>query len=234
MTIEEKVGKDWYELIENALMTDSFRRLGKYIAERRKLTEVYPNSEDVFKAFKLTKPETVKVIMLGQDPYNNWSAWSDRPVADGLAFSTHENDKTPVSLLKIHKAIEEDCYEGLNLSSHNDLSYLAHQGVLLLNSSLTVEKNSPLSHSNKGWKEFVTECLIKLVQLGNPLVGIAFGASARKIMEEVGIWSNKYQKFIYVEHPAKSAYEGRDWDHKGCFREVNDFLRKETNRIIEW
>jgi uracil-DNA glycosylase len=104
----------------------------------------------------------------------------------------------------------------------------------LLNSSLTVEKNSPLSHSNKGWEEFVTECLIKLVQLGNPLVGIAFGASARKIMEEVGIWSNKYQKFIYVEHPAKSAYEGRDWDHKGCFQEVNDFLRKETNRIIEW
>jgi len=153
-----------WRLVKNEVDKPYFKKLANYIAKRRKEIEVYPVSDNVFRAFELTNPDDVTVIWIGLDPYNNWSAWTNAPVADGLCFSTNKNDRTPPSLSKIHQALEEDCYDGLNLDLSNDLNYLAEQNVLLLNSYLTVEKSVSLSHSTIGWQTFNQNVLNKLFQ----------------------------------------------------------------------
>src|SRR6478609_1960507 len=144
-SIEERLGK-WYNILKEELDKDYFKKLGNYIAQRRKTIEIFPTSDKVFRAFELTDPEKIKMVWINQDPYNNWSAFTDAPVSDGLAFSTNNDDRTPANLFKIQHAIEEDCYEGFRLNKDNDLQFLCKQGVLLLNSILTVEKNKSLSH----------------------------------------------------------------------------------------
>jgi len=102
-SLEERFGK-WWSLTKNETEESYFKVLGSTIAQRRKVSEVYPVSDKVFRAFELTDPDNIMVIWIGLDPYNGWSAWTDQPIADGLAFSTHVDDRTPPSLSKIHQA----------------------------------------------------------------------------------------------------------------------------------
>jgi len=232
-TIEERFGK-WWKLVKDEVDQDYFKKIGAYVAARRKSVEVYPTSDNVFKAFELTNPDDTLVIWIGLDPYNNWSAWTNAPVADGLCFSTNKNDRTPPSLSKIHQAFEEDCYDGLNLDLSNDLNYLAEQNVLLLNSYLSVEKSVSLSHSTIGWQTFNQNILNKLFQDNLPRCIITFGKDAKTLIDKCKLHDNL--KVINLEHPAYACRQNRKFDHQNAFSKCNEFIEKHYgfDKRIKW
>jgi uracil-DNA glycosylase len=232
-TLEERFG-NWWRLVKNEVDKLYFKKLANYIAKRRKEIEVYPVSDNVFRAFELTNPDDVTVIWIGLDPYNNFSAWTNAPVADGLCFSTNSQDRTPPSLSKIHQAIEEDCYNDLNLELDNNLEYLAKQGVLLLNSYLTVEKFNSLSHSKIGWEEFNVSILNQLFNDNLPRFVITFGSAAKKLIEECVLHSNI--EVINLEHPAYACRQNRKLEHKNAFSKANSFIQKHygIEKRIKW
>jgi uracil-DNA glycosylase len=229
--IEERLG-EWYPFLKHELDKQYFKKLGLMVAQRRKMSRVYPESNDVFKAYELTPPKEVNCIILGQDPYPNYSLLLDKPVADGLTFSTSDDDKTPTNLYKIHNAIEDDCYDGFYLNFKNDLSYLAKQGVLLLNTSLTVEHNTPLSHNEYGWKYFI-ESTINILS-DRPISIISFGQGAKELVNKCIL--NEDTQIINVEHPAYAARLGRELEHKNCFSLTNSFIMKHygSKCVINW
>ena len=184
-------------------------KLSEKITEMRKTSVIYPHKNDVFKAFRLTDYEDVKIVIIGQDPYHNSNA-------DGLSFSCKLN--TSPSLLNIFKSIEKDFGE---CSYNNDLSRWANQGVLLINTILTVEQNKPLSHKDIGWEKFIEKVMLEL-NIKHKLVWLLFGSEA-----------HKYSKFkapnhlvIKTEHPAAASYNKRSWDNKNCFVLANQYLEK--------
>lgn len=233
-TIEERLGK-WFNILKNELDKDYFKVLAGKIANRRKVVEVYPISDKVFRTFELTDPDKIIHVWIGLDPYNNWSAFTDAPLADGLCFSTHSDDRTPVSLFKIQKAIEEDCYEGFKLSKENNLEFLAkRQNVLLLNTYLTVEKNTSTSHANIGWEQFNKAVLQHLLDKSYPISFITFGAAAKKLLSECAV--SEQHLIINLEHPAASAYQQREWDYQKAFSRSNEFIEQHYGKLsrIKW
>jgi uracil-DNA glycosylase len=231
MSLEQKLGT-WYKVLYEVLNTNQMKTLGLYLNQRRVASRVYPSSENVFKAFELTPLNDVKCVIIGQDPYPTYSAILDSPVADGLAFSTSNDDKTPVSLVKIQKAIEDDCYDGFKLDYQNDLTYLAEQGVLLLNKSLTVEHGAPLSH-NEEWDFFIEFVIKKITNQLRPIAFITFGKGPKELLERCNV-DTTYHQIINVEHPAYASRQGRELEHKNCFSLTNLFLEKHYGNKINW
>lgn len=196
-----------------------------YISLQTRLTTayqtktIYPAKKDIFRAFDLTKPSLIKVVILGQDPYHT------EGVADGLAFSTR-SEKLPPSLRNIFKEItnEYNC----PLSSSGDLTYLARQGVFLLNSVLTVEKGKPQSHQNIGWETF-SDHVIDYLQDGKPRVYLLWGKHAQKKIPLI----SKENYILTSPHPSPlSAYHG--FFHNGHFQKCNELLMKMGEIPISW
>lgn len=234
-TIQARFGL-WFNILKSEFDKDYFKQIAAKVSKRRKEVEVFPISDKVFRAFELTDPNKIRVVWIGQDCYPQWSAFTDAPIADGLAFSTNNNDRTPVSLFKIQKGIEDDCYEGFRLNKDNDLQFLCKQGVLLLNSSLTVDKNSPNSHKDFGWDEFLKFPLQYLIDQDYPIVFITFGVSAKNLLANL-MWKLDRQHLVLnLEHPAASAYQGREWEHQNAFSKCNDFLELHYGKFerIKW
>ena len=139
----------WLELLKPEFEKPYMQNLRKFlIQEKRKEKRIYPSNQETFRALKLTGVDDVKVVILGQDPYHG------RNQANGLAFSVEKGLQIPPSLKNIYKEIKEDL--GMEPPKHGDLSFLAEQGVLLLNSVLTVNHGDPASHANHGWEEFLS------------------------------------------------------------------------------
>ena len=134
--------------------------------------EIYPPSDCVFRAFELTPPQKVRVVILGQDPYH------EPGQAHGLAFSVQKGVKMPPSLVNMYKEREADL--GIPPSDHGDLTTWAEQGVFLLNSVLTVERGKANSHKNLGWQEFTDHVVEQLAALPQPVAFVLWGAQAQK------------------------------------------------------
>lgn len=153
----------------------------KYLTEKLKVLydtkTIYPKKTDVFNAFKLTPLESIKVVILGQDPYHQPNQ------AHGLAFSTLDS-KTPKSLQNIKKELENDL--SIKVSNNNNLTSWAKQGVFLLNTILTVEESKPMSHANMGWEIFTLNMFKEITNLNKPIVFILWGKQAFN-----------YEKYIY-------------------------------------
>jgi uracil-DNA glycosylase len=233
-SLEERFGK-WYNFLKPELESKYFKLIGAKVNLRRKVSKVYPESENVFKCFEITNISDINCIIVGQDPYPGYSLLLDKPVADGLAFSTSDEDKTPVSLNKIHKAIEDDCYGGFNLDAKNDLSYLSEQGVLLLNRTMTVEHNAPLSHVDIGWDEFTGRVIKLICSQDRPIAIITFGKGPKELVDKC-LLNTSYHQIINVEHPAYAGRQGRELDHKNCFTKTNEFIEKHYGKMcrIKW
>jgi len=182
-------------------------KLSESITELRSNVVIYPQKNDVFKAFRLTDYEDVRVVIIGQDPYFNGNA-------DGLAFSCKTN--TSPSLHNIFKAVEKDFGA---CSYNNDLSRWASQGVLLLNTILTVEHNKPLSHKNLGWEKFMEKVMIEL-NMKHKLVWLLFGSEAHKYAK----FKAQNHLVIKTEHPAAASYNNTFWRNNNCFKLTNDYL----------
>lgn len=232
-SIEERLGS-WFPILKDELSKEYFQKLAGYIAKRRKEVEIYPTSDKVFRAFELTPPEKVKSIWVAQNPYHQWSGYTDAPIADGLCFSTSNEDRTPASLVKLQKAMEDDVYEGFRLQKDNDLSYLANQGILLLNSSLTVEKNNASSHLDIGWDKFIQCVIEKTNEFEIPLVYTSFGKPAEKLLNSVKL--NEYHLIFNLEHPAYACRQEREMIYKDCFSLTNEFIEKHYGKQerIKW
>jgi uracil-DNA glycosylase len=213
---------NWKEIIEEEQQKEYYKTLKEFVDSRYEQTTVYPPKEKIFNAFSLCKYENLKVVILGQDPYHNPNQ------AQGLAFSTPNEIKNPPSMVNILKEIHSDM--GSSRCDNGDLTSLAKQGVLLINSVLTVEENLPHSHKNKGWEIF-TDSIIKYIsEHKERIVFLLWGAPAIKKTKLID--ENKHH-ILTAPHPSPlSAYRG----FFGCkhFSKTNEILKAQGKSEIVW
>jgi len=212
---------DWSDLLSAERKMDYFKSLYSFLYDNQS-KEIYPPKENWYRAFEYSSFENTKVIILGQDPYHGINQ------AEGLSFSVPEGVPIPPSLRNIYIELESDL--GITIPHHGHLSHWAKQGVLLLNSVLTVEKNSPASHANQGWESFTDNVIKLLNDKKNNLVFLLWGAYAGKKAELI---NHERHLVLKASHPSPfSANRG----FFGCkhFSKTNQHLLSTDQTPIEW
>ena len=221
--MEVKIEASWKEVLTPLFEKDYFHQITAHIKTEKALKRtIYPKGSQIFNAFNLTPFDKVKVVILGQDPYHNPEQ------AMGLSFSVPNNIKIPPSLANIYKELNKDI--GMPIPLTGDLTNWAKQGVLLLNSVLTVRANEPGSHSKIGWTHFTDEVIKILSNKKSRLVFILCGNFA--IQKQILIDATKH-KILKAPHPSPlSAYNG----FFGCkhFSATNEYLVQHNNNPIDW
>jgi uracil-DNA glycosylase len=236
-SLREKLGDSWYNILNSEFDSNYMTELGKRIAtERNEGKYIYPESKDIFNAFKLTPYENVKVVIVGQDPYhtpNSKDYKGTTGIANGLAFASQDLATLPPSLENIFKEIEDDIKFGLYLNGDYDLTYWAEQGVFLLNKVLTVEKGKAGSHKGWGWEVFTMKVIKHLVKSPNRLVFILWGADAREYKSLIP--NDGYHLVLEAAHPAAEQYKSNA-GFFGCkhFSKTNKFLKENYGTEINW
>lgn len=213
----------WEDIIDLEKQKDYYKSLEKEINKRYKTTTVFPEKQNIFKAFSLTKLDNLKVVILGQDPYHGFGQ------AQGLAFSTPANIKNPPSMQNILKEINSDLGKK-SICEDGDLTPWAKQGVLLLNTILTVEEAKPKSHHNLGWEVF-TDNIIKYISDNcEDTIFILWGSPA---ISKTKLIDRKKHHILTAPHPSPlSSYRG----FFGCkhFSQTNDILKSLNKEAIIW
>ena len=215
------INKKWDLLLKDEMKKDYFKELGIFVKNEYNKKTVYPKYKDIFKTLRLTDYDEVKVVILGQDPYHGENE------AHGLSFSVPQGIKMPPSLLNIFKELNNDL--GIKRTK-TDLTDWGEQGVLLLNSILTVVKDSPLSHKNKGWEIFTDRLIELLGEREKPLVFILWGNYARSKKELI---KNKNHLIIENVHPSPLS-ASRGFFGSKPFSKTNNFLIKNNIKPIKW
>lgn len=213
----------WMPLVGNEFKKPYMQKLRVFLREEKdKKKYIYPNSEEVFKAFELTPPDKIKCVILGQDPYHGIGQ------AHGLCFSVKPGVAIPPSLLNIYKELQED----LNIKpvKHGCLLHWAKQGVFLLNSVLTVEKGMAASHQGKGWEQFTDVVIEQLNQQEKPIAFVLWGAYAQKKGQMI---DESKHLVLKSTHPSPlSAHRG--FLGSRPFSKINVFLEKTGQKQIDW
>ncbi len=213
--------KGWDIVLKEELQKDYFKKLGVFVRSEYKQKVCFPQYKDIFNALRYTDYDDVKVVILGQDPYHGVDE------AHGLSFSVRDNVKRPPSLANIFKELEDDL--GIK-KENNDLTEWAKQGVLLLNSIMSVVKDRPLSHKDKGWEIFTDNIIRLLNQREKPMVFILWGSYARSKKQLI---TNKNHYIIESVHPSPlSAYNG--FFGSRPFSKANNFLINHNIEPINW
>lgn len=189
-----------------------------------KQTVVYPSKDKVFSAFELTPLDETKVVIVGQDPYHG------EEQAMGLAFSVNNGIKLPASLKNIYKEIENDLGEGMDYNS-GDLTYLAKQGVLLLNNYLIVKKGEPLSLNFPEFDLLLENVLKYLNNLQKPLVFVLWGTKAAKLKR---VLTNSSHLVITSNHPSPLSANRGGFFNTHQFSTINNYLRDNNQCVINW
>ena len=217
-----KITKNWYELLKPELTSQQFKNLQDFLTEEYNTKKIYPTPENVFNALNLVKYNDVKVVIIGQDPYHQPGQ------AHGLSFSVQNGIKLPPSLVNIYKEIEDEI--GKKSCTNGDLTAWAKQGVLLLNSVLTVRDSQANSHKNMGWEKITSKVVELLSKREKPVVFLLWGANAIAIGKNI---DRSKHLVLTCAHPSPlSAYNG----FFGCnhFVKANEFLIKNNETPIEW
>lgn len=223
---------DWGGKLRPFIESEGMDRIyAKLKEDSQKGRVICPSSINTYRAFDMCKFRDLKVVIMGMDPYPYY--FDKSFVADGLAFSCSIMDKTEASLRVLYEAVEDDLYGGLDFNHEkvNDLSYLAEQGVLLLNSALTVEKNSVGSHIEL-WKPFMIYLIEEVL---NPYtmgtVFIMMGEKAQYFTQYI----NPINHWVFeVEHPANAARKGRKMIHNNVFSKSNQIIKDWGGEKIQW
>ena len=215
------INKSWDIALKDEVTKPYFKELGTFIKNEYKTKICFPPYADIFNAFRYTDYDDVKVVILGQDPYHG------EREAHGLSFSVHNDVRRPPSLQNIIKELENDL--GIKREG-NDLTDWAKQGVFLLNSIMSVIKDSPLSHKDKGWEVFTDSVISKLNERETPVVFVLWGSYARS--KKVLI-TNKRHLILESVHPSPlSAHRG--FFGSKPFSKINNFLEKNNIERINW
>lgn len=223
----DAIAPSWRAALEPALQTPEARRLGGFIsAEEAAGKTVYPPRGQRLAALELTPLDAVKVVILGQDPYHGPGQ------AHGLSFSVQDGVKVPPSLVNIYKELAADL--GVVRPDHGNLTAWARQGVLLLNSSLTVEDGKAASHAGKGWEAITDAVVAAVAAKDEPCVFMLWGNHARKKAQNVrGLGAGSHHLVLTAPHPSPlSAHTG--WFGSGHFSKANAFLEEHGRGPVDW
>ncbi|WP_276861768.1 uracil-DNA glycosylase [Anaerococcus tetradius] len=217
-----KIGNDWDKLLKDEWDKPYYQDLRKFLIREYRNYNIYPDMYDIFNALKYVAYEDVKVVILGQDPYHG------RGQAHGFSFSVKEDVPIPPSLLNIYKELCDDL--GLFIPDNGNLTKWAKQGVLLLNTVLTVREKSPNSHKDRGWEKLTDRIIALLNQREKPIVFILWGANARS---KTKLINNRRHLILTSAHPSPlSAYRG--FFGSKVFSKTNKFLRDNNMKEIDW
>ena len=216
-----KVNNNWDIILKDEYEKEYFKNLLNYINEEYNNKTIYPLKENIFKALEYTDYNDIKVVILGQDPYHGEGE------AQGLSFSIPNDIRITPSLRNIFKELKND----LNIERTNtDLTDWAKQGILLLNAILTVCKDTPLSHKDKGWETFTDEIIKKINEREEPVVFILWGNYARSKKKLI---TNKNHYIIESAHPSPLSASRGFFDSKP-FSKTNNILNSINKESIRW
>ena len=217
-----KISKEWDELLKEEFSSQSYINLREFLKTEYSTRTIYPSMFDIFNSMKLTSLDSVKVVLLGQDPYHNVGQ------AMGLSFSVPKGVDKPPSLVNMFKELKAET--GVEPPTHGDLTGWAKQGVLLLNTVLTVRAHQPNSHKNKGWEQFTDGIIKKISDLKNGVVFLLWGANVRS---KKNLIDQSKHLILECAHPSPlSAYNG--FFGSGHFKKTNDYLTKIGKEPINW
>lgn len=221
------MNNSWKSPLQNELESAYMQKLKLFLdAEKQAGKTIFPKDNEYFRSLDLTPPENVKVVILGQDPYHGDGNGDGQ--AHGLAFSVQKGVRIPPSLRNIYKEIEADI--GISPPNHGFLEDWAKQGVLLLNSVLTVERSHAASHQGRGWEKFTDAIITHINHLPDPIVFMLWGSYAQK---KAAFVDGSKHLILRAPHPSPlSAHRG----FLGCkhFSQANAFLKEKRRGEINW
>lgn len=217
-----KICKNWYKILKDEFEKPYFKNLLNFLTKEYSTCTVYPSMENIFYALNLVKFEDIKVVIVGQDPYHEPNQ------AMGMSFSVPSSTKIPPSLANIFKEIESEL--NIKCLKNGDLTRWAKQGVLLLNSVLTVKKGIANSHKNIGWETFTSKIISLINEKKEPVIFVLWGANAKALKPLI---KNPQHFVLTSSHPSPlSAYNG----FFGCghFSKINSILKQNNKTPIDW
>ncbi len=216
---------EWNDFFISLKSKKYYQDLLLFLDNEYKSEIIYPKKEDIFNAFKLTPFNKIKVVIIGQDPYINENE------AMGLAFSVKEGVKLPPSLKNIYLEIENEFNIMMDFSN-GDLTYLAKQGVFLINPILTVKKGLSLSHNNSYYHQFFIDLLDFIDQYNdNPIVFMLWGNKAKSYKKHI---LNKNRLILETAHPSPLAANNMGWFNSFIFKKANEYLKANKQKEINW
>ena len=216
------IANDWLEPLKPEFSKLYYRKLYQTVNEEYRTHQIFPPADDIFNAFALTPLHEVKVVILGQDPYHGEGQ------AHGLCFSVKPDVEIPPSLVNIYKELQDDC--GCEIPNNGYLTKWAKQGVLLLNTVLTVRAHQANSHRGIGWEEFTDAAIRILNEQDRPMVFILWGRPAQM---KKSMLTNSNHLIIESPHPSPlSAYRG--FFGSRPFSRTNKFLKEHGIKEIDW
>ena len=216
------INNDWLPALQAEFKKDYYKELFYFVKQEYSKSVVYPPADDIFNAFHTTPLKDVKVLLLGQDPYHNVGQ------AHGMSFSVLPGQDIPPSLQNIYKELENDC--GCYIPNNGYLKKWADQGVLLLNTVLTVRAHQANSHQGKGWEQFTDAVIREVNKIDRPIVYFLWGRPAQS---KITMLNNPKHLILKAPHPSPlSAYRG----FFGCkhFSQANEFLIAHGIDPIDW
>ena len=220
--LKELIPDDWRSVLAEEFEKEYFSELESFLEKELNSYQVFPPVDEIFTALRLTSFDDVRVVVIGQDPYH------DDNQAHGLAFSVKAGVKLPPSLKNIYKELENDL--GFPPASTGNLTAWAEQGVLMLNTVLTVRAHDANSHAGHGWEVFTDAIFVKISSMKENVVFVLWGGNAAK---KISIIDTSKHHIIRSAHPSPlSAYRGF-FDSKP-FSKINDFLEKNGSAPIDW
>jgi len=216
------IGNSWDDVLSGEFEKEYYKELRSFLIAEYKSRVIYPDMYSIFNALKYTAYEDVKAVILGQDPYH------EPGQAHGLCFSVLEGVEKPPSLVNIYKELQNDL--GIGPPEHGNLISWAKQGVLLLNTVLTVRRGQANSHKGKGWETFTDRVIKLLNNRETPMVFILWGANAKA---KTVLLSNPAHLILTGAHPSPLSAHNGFWGG-GYFSKTNEFLRAKGQEVIDW
>jgi|TARA_B100001113_G_scaffold313853_1_gene279120 uracil-DNA glycosylase len=217
--------KTWLEIFaENEFQKSYFKQLSAFLANEFKTQRVFPPKEHIFRCFNTLPIDKVKVVIIGQDPYH------DTNQAMGLCFSVNKGIKIPSSLLNMYKELKSDL--NCRIPTHGDLSKWQSQGIMMLNTSLTVRAHNANSHSKKGWEQFTDKAIEKLAKARKNIVFLLWGKNAQEKEKLIKRSGNEHLVLKSAHPSGLSAHRG--FFGNKHFSQTNAYLKKNSIEPIDW
>jgi uracil-DNA glycosylase len=226
---QDQFHESWHVKMKPFIESEECDKIYEYLKrESARGKKIAPLSHNVFRAFKLTPLDKVKVVMIGMCPYHTFK--NGKPVADGLLMGCSETEIRQPSLDKFYEGLEEELYKGLNLHAPKSpiVNYLARQGVLMYNAALTTEMNKAGSHIGN-WEPFTKYLLEKVLDTSGAIY-VFLGKDAAKYERYLPPMSWSF----VLSHPASAAYNKDKWNTEGVFGKVNQILKQNNGETIDW